>query len=107
MISAPTRPDGAIVEGPTRSWFSGGLVAAGRGIGLTGLILAEVGVLVALAIGVTLAALGVGLLLIPVALLAGRRLTNRIRRRAGEWSGVPIAVPYRPQPTGDGARPGF
>jgi hypothetical protein len=105
MISAPTRPEGATAEDPARSWFSGGLVAAGRGVGLTGLILAEVGVLVALAIGVTLAALGFGLLLIPDTLLAGRRLTNRIRRLAGEWSGVSIAVPYRPQPTSDAARP--
>ena len=84
-----------------------GLVAAGRGVALTGLILAEVGVLVALAIAVTLAALGFGLLLIPDTLLAGRGLTNRIRRLAGEWSGVSIAVPYRPQPTGDAARPGL
>jgi hypothetical protein len=84
-----------------------GLVAAGRGVALTGLILAEVGVLVALAIAVTLAALGLGLLLIPDTLLAGRRLTSRIRRLAREWSGVPIAVPYRPRPAGDAARPGL
>ena len=106
MISAPTRPEGAIQGDSARSWLSGGLVAAGRGVALTGLILAEVGVLVALAIAVTLAAVGFGLLLIPDTLLAGRGLTSRIRRRAGEWSGVPIAVPYRPQPAGDAARPG-
>ncbi|HEX3752708.1 MAG TPA: sensor domain-containing protein [Streptosporangiaceae bacterium] len=84
-----------------------GLVAAGRGVALTGLILAEAGVLLALAIGVTLAALGSGLLLIPRTLLAGRGLTSGIRRLAGSWSGVPIAVPYRPQPTGDAARRGL
>ena len=107
MITAPTRPKAAAAEDPARSWLSGGLAAAGRGLALTGLILAEVGVLVALAIAVTLAAVGFGLLLIPGTLLAGRGLTNRIRRRAGEWSGVPIAVPYRPQPAGDAARPGL
>jgi hypothetical protein len=107
MITAPTRPKAAAAEDPARSWLSGGLVAAGRGLALTGLILAEVGVLVALAIAVTLAAVGFGLLLIPDTLLAGRRLTNRIRCRAGAWSGVPIAVPYRPQPAGDAARPGL
>jgi hypothetical protein len=83
----------------------GGLVAAGRGVALTGLMLAELGLLLALSIGVTLAALGVGLLLIPDTLLAGRRLTSRIRRLAGEWAGVPIAVPYRPRPWPEAARP--
>lgn len=85
--------------------LSGGLAAAGRGVALTGLMLAEAGMLVALAIVVTLAGLGFGLLLIPGTVLAGRGLTNRIRRLAGKWSGVPISLPYRPQPWGDGAQP--
>jgi hypothetical protein len=87
------------------SKLRGGLVAAGRGVALTGLILAEAGLLVVLAVGVTLAGLGFGLLMVPAIVLAGRGLTGRIRRRAGEWSGVPIAVPYRPQPWGEAARP--
>lgn len=70
-------------------------------------MLAEAGVLVALAIGVTFAALGFGLLLIPDTLLAGRGLTSRIRRMAGKWSGVPIAVPYRRPPWAEAARPGL
>ncbi len=107
MISAPERQKGTAAEDPARSGLGGGLVAAGRGIALTGLIVAEVGVLAALAVGVTLAALGFGLLLIPAILMAGRGLTSKIRRLAGEWSGVSIAVPYRPQPTGDAARPGL
>jgi hypothetical protein len=82
-----------------------GLVAAGRGVALTGLILAELGVLFALAIGVTLAGLGVGLLMLPGVVLAGRGLTSRIRRRSRDWSGVPIAAPYRPQPWSGTARP--
>ncbi|HEY2519607.1 MAG TPA: sensor domain-containing protein [Streptosporangiaceae bacterium] len=90
-----------------REWLSGGLVAAGRGVVLTGLILAEAGVLFVLAIGVTLAALGFGLLLVPGTVLAGRELTSRIRRLAGTWSGVAIAVPYRPHPWDEGARPGL
>jgi Putative sensor len=85
--------------------LKGGLVAAGRGVALTGLILAELSLLLALAVGVTLAALGFGLLLIPDTLLAGRRLTGRIRRLAGQWSGVPIAAPYRPQPWDAAAQP--
>jgi hypothetical protein len=105
MISAPRRQESAVQGNLARSWLSGGLVAAGRGVALTGLMLAEVGVLLALAIGVTLAALGFGLLLIPGTLLAGRGLTSRIRRLAGQWSGVSIAVPYRPRPWDEAARP--
>ena len=107
MISAPRRQGSADEVDRARSWFGGGLVAAGRGVVLTGLILAEAGVLCALAIAVSLAGLGFGLLLIPDTLLAGRRLTSRIRRLAGKWPGVPIAVPYRPQPWDEGARPGL
>jgi hypothetical protein len=107
MLSELKRREGAAAGDPARSWFSGGLVAAGRGVALTGLVLAEAGVLLALAIGVTLAALGFGLLLMPGTLLAGRGLTSRIRRLAGKWSGVSIAVPYRPPPTGDAGRPGL
>src|ERR1700742_168810 len=112
----PGRPDGRLAdetqakeEKPmTReSKLRGGLLAAGRGVALTGLILAEAGLLVVLAVGVTLAGLGFGLLMVPAIVLAGRGLTGRIRRRAGEWSGVPIAVPYRPQPWGEAARPGL
>lgn len=88
-----------------REGLGGGLAAAGRGVVLTGLILAEAGVLLALALVVTLAGLGFGLLLIPGTLLAGRGLTSRIRDLAGKWSGVAIAARYQPQPWADGARP--
>ena len=95
-----------MIAGPgPRKGLRGGLVAAGRGVALAGLMLAGLGVLVALTVAVTLAALGFGLLVIPDTLLAGRGLTSRIRRRAGKWSGIPIAVPYRPQPWDDAARP--
>jgi len=60
-----------------------------------------------LAVAVTFAGLGFGLLLIPGTLLAVRRLANRTRRLAGEWCGVDIAVPYLPQPAADGEDPGF
>jgi hypothetical protein len=50
---------------PARPSPGSGLVAAWRGVALTGLILAEAGMLVALALAVTFAGLGFGLLLIP------------------------------------------
>ena len=53
------------------------------------------------------AGLGIGRLFVPSALLALRRLTNQIRRLAGEWSGEPIAVPYQPPPGAPGERLSF
>jgi hypothetical protein len=65
MISSPRHREGAAAGDPARSWVGNGLVAAGRGAALTGLMLAEAGVLVALAIawlsvplGVAMAAIG-------------------------------------------------
>jgi signal transduction histidine kinase len=106
MSSGPISRGG---PGPARpgSWVADGLIASGRGVGLTGLILAEAGMLCALALAVTFAGLGFGLLLIPGTLLVIRRLANRTRRLAGEWCGVGIAVPYLPQSAADGAEPGF
>ncbi|MFF5260308.1 sensor histidine kinase [Actinomadura viridis] len=42
--------------------------------------------------------LGVGVVLAPVVLLAVRGVANMQRVWAAEWSGVPIPVPYRPEP---------
>jgi glucose-6-phosphate-specific signal transduction histidine kinase len=47
--------------------------------------------------------LGVGVFLTPVVLLALRGYANAQRVWAAEWSGVPIRVPYKPEPPG-GAR---
>ena len=80
MMTAPRRQEGAVPGDGPRTWLRGGLVAAGRGAALTGLILAEAGVLSALAVGVTLAGLGFGLLMIPAIVLAGRGLASQIRR---------------------------
>jgi signal transduction histidine kinase len=91
----------------SRSPVGRGLAASGRGIALTGLILAEFGVLCALAVAVTFSAVGVGLLFIPAVVLAGRALATTTRRLAGEWCGVPIAVPYLPPPTGEDGRTGL
>ncbi|MFG2091193.1 MULTISPECIES: sensor histidine kinase [unclassified Spirillospora] len=44
--------------------------------------------------------LGVGVVLTPVAFQAIRTIADRQRAWAAEWSGVRIAVPYRPEPPG-------
>jgi hypothetical protein len=107
MIVAPRRREGTVPGQRARSWPVRGLVAAGRGVALTGQILAEAGFLLALAIVVTLAGLGFGLLLVPATVLAGRSMTSRTRRLAGQWSGVPITARYQPRPGDGAARPGL
>jgi signal transduction histidine kinase len=42
--------------------------------------------------------LGIGIVLVPVVVRAMRGVANLQRVWAAEWSGVPIAVPYRPEP---------
>jgi hypothetical protein len=90
-----------------RGWPSsrigGGLVASRRGLALAGLMLAGVGLWVALAFAVTFVVLGCGLFLIPGILLAVRSLADRVRRLAGEWCGVDIGIPYLRQPGGGDA----
>jgi signal transduction histidine kinase len=61
-------------------------------------MLAETGLWLALAIEVTFAVLGVGLLPIPATLLASRSLATRTRQLTGRWCGVPIPDPYLPPP---------
>ena len=110
-----------------RPWgFGGGIIAVFRGLALPGLMLSALGLLLVPLVSVFLTALGAGVLIVgdgpsgdhrfllglallagglaigrvfvPAALLALRRLASVIRRLAGEWSGVPIAVPYQPPP---------
>jgi hypothetical protein len=99
----PARPQSPPSPRPqTGPWSVRGLVAAWRGVALTGLILAEAGMLVALALAVTFAGLGFGLLLIPGLALAGRGLADKTRQLSGAWCGVPIDRPYLPPPWDEG-----
>jgi hypothetical protein len=100
----------ASAAGPDRSgnWATRGIVAAGRGIALVGLTLEGLGLWVAFATAVTLAPLGVGLPALPVTVRAVRRLETMVRRLSGDWCGVAIDEPYRPEPVGrEGQRPAF
>ena len=80
------------------NWARRGAVAAGQGIALVGLTLVGVVLWVAFATAVTLAPLGIGLPAIPVTVRAMRRLETRVRRLSGDWCGVAIGDPYRPEP---------
>ncbi len=106
-------------------WGIGESINAGcHGLALAGLMLAGLSLLLVPVIAVFLIAVGAGVVivgngaprdhrivlgvallaaglvvvrfLVPVALLALRRLANHTRRLAGDWSGVEIAVPYQP-----------
>jgi len=125
--------DGAVtgpaVGGPPRGWWSWigvGAVAAARGMGFCGLMLAGLGLVLALLLPLLAAGLGIGLLLagpghwgqteavalrvapfavvavslllIPHLLLVVRALAILTRRLCGEWCRVPVADPYRPPP---------
>jgi signal transduction histidine kinase len=49
-------------------------------------------------VSVLLLSAGIGVVLAPKSLLAVRRLANKERRWAQEWSDVTIVTPYRPRP---------
>jgi signal transduction histidine kinase len=104
------------------SWTGEGARAAARGAGFCGLMLAGLGLVLALLLPLLAAGLGAGLLLtgpghqasaaaafgltavsvllIPLVLLGIRVLAIVTRRLCGQWCAVPVAVPYRPPPDG-------
>lgn len=45
-----------------------------------------------------IALFGVGIILVPLVMVAVRALANERRKLAGRWSGVEIPVPYKPRP---------
>ena len=90
----PTTGDSITVR-QRGSWAGRGLLGSVRGLAFLGLALAEAGLILALVLELSLAIFVYPLLLVPPTLLAVRRLANLVRRRSGEWCGVPIPVPYR------------
>jgi signal transduction histidine kinase len=74
------------------------LLACGRGLLLAAVSLAGLSLLILSLVSVLSVVVGIGVLLAPESLLAVRRRAGSQRRRSLEWSGVSIAVPYRPRP---------
>jgi signal transduction histidine kinase len=70
--------------------------------GLAVAAISPLGILLAVATVVSIAylPLGIGLLTLPPAVLGLRWLATLQRRWARDWSGVPVAEPYRPVPSG-------
>jgi len=77
------------------AWLRERVTACARGAALGALAIAEVVLLHPILLAAALVPIpGIG----PVA----RQLTGLTRRLCGEWCGVPIASPYRPEPAGEG-----
>jgi signal transduction histidine kinase len=77
------------------AWLRRRVTACARGVALGALAIAEVVFLHPVLLVLALVPIpGIG----PVA----RQLTDLTRRLCGEWCGVPIASPYRPEPAGEG-----
>ena len=120
---------GPAMQGPPRRWWSWigeGAVAVARGMGFCGLMLAGLGLVLALLLPLLAAGIGIGLLLagpahwhqteavalrvapfavmavslllFPSVLLAVRALAIVTRRLCGEWCRVPVTDPYWPPP---------
>ena len=104
-----------------RLWSRPGAAFTGwaRGLALWGLSLVNVGLLLALPLGIGqavdavftsrrgyLSGFGLGLLLVPGIIVILRPLANLTRGLADWWCGVPVAVPYLPPP-GDGNKIGL
>ena len=77
------------------AWLRERVTACARGAALGALAIAEVVLLHPILLVLALVPIpGIG----PVV----RQLTDLSRRLCGEWCGVPIASPYRPEPAGEG-----
>lgn len=83
---------------------SGGLTALRRSLLLLAVYPLEVLILVLVSVSLSLIPIGVGFLMVPTALSALRAVANMKRRRAGQWSGTAVEVPYLPTPE---LRPGL
>jgi signal transduction histidine kinase len=61
-------------------------------------VVAGIPLFVASVVSLPLLAVGIGVVPVPMSLLAMRRRVSQQRRWALEWSGVTITTPYRPRP---------
>ena len=98
MSGITPQTPGLITSRQRGSWAGRGLLDSVHGLAFVGLALAEAGLILALVIELSDAAVIFPLLLIPPTLLAVRRLANVVRRLSGQWCAVAIAKPYRAYP---------
>src|SRR5215471_8576727 len=101
MSAITPRTPGPVTPRLRGSWAGRGLLDSVRGLAFVGVALAEAGLILALILELSDAALIFPLLFIPPTLLAVRRLANVTRRLSGEWCAVAISKPYRVYPEPD------
>ncbi|MBE8520670.1 sensor domain-containing protein [Amycolatopsis sp. H6(2020)] len=87
----------------TRSLVRDGGLATLRGGALAVVAVTELVMFVVVVTAGSLIGVGVGLFMLPPAVLLMRSLTDRVRASAGAWSDVRIASPYLPEPAGSTA----
>lgn len=91
---------GSPVAAMTRSLLRDGGLATLRGGALAVVAVTELVVFVVVVTAGSLIGVGVGLFVLPPAVLLMRSLTDRVRASADAWSGVRIPSPYLPEPAG-------
>jgi len=94
---------GSPVATMTRSLVRDGGPATLRGGALAVVAVTELVMFVVVVTAGSLIGVGVGLFMLPPAVLLMRHLTDRVRASAAAWSGVRIASPYLPEPAGSSA----
>jgi signal transduction histidine kinase len=94
---------GSPVATMTRSLLRDGGLATLRGGALAVVAVTELVMFVVVVTAGSLIGVGVGLFMLPPAVLLMRALTDRVRASADAWSGVRIASPYLPEPAGSSA----
>ncbi|MGW3999211.1 sensor histidine kinase [Amycolatopsis sp. NPDC004772] len=91
---------GSPVATMTRSLLRDGGLATVRGSALAVVAVTELVMFVVVVTAASLIGVGVGLFMLPPAVLLMRSLTGRVRASAAAWSDVRIASPYLPEPAG-------
>ncbi|MEV5712670.1 sensor domain-containing protein [Amycolatopsis mediterranei] len=94
---------GSPVATMTRSLLRDGGLATLRGGALAVVAVTELVMFIVVVTAGSLIGVGVGLFMLPPAVLLMRALTDRVRASADAWSGVRIASPYLPEPAGSTA----
>jgi len=97
-MSGPTATSTPPVPVPWRDRIGERLTAMGRGAALYLVTFEAVAAFIAVVFAVTLLGIGVGVLLVPPAVIALRRVADRRRRLARAWQGIEVPSPYRPEP---------
>ena len=94
---------GSPVATMTRSLLRDGGLATLRGGALAVVAVTELVMFVVVVTAGSLIGVGVGLFMLPPAVLLMRALTDRVRASAAAWSDVRIASPHLPEPAGSTA----